>query len=137
MAVPISQRLQRFCDEVLPAVVGVTRSDGTVQMVPVWFEAKDGHFWLNSADTRKWQARLKKSSPVTILLLDPKNMFRWAQVMGRVAERTTEGANEHIDRLSQRYTGNPKYQNHVPGEQRVTFKIEPLRIVGGENREAW
>jgi hypothetical protein len=55
-------------------------------------------------------------------------MFRWLKVRGRLVETTTKGAAEHIDRLSLRYTGNPKYQSSQPGEQRITLKVEPVRV---------
>jgi hypothetical protein len=43
---------------------------------------------------------------------------------------TTEGAEEHIDALTQRYTGEQKYPDEwrEPGEVRVVVRIEPQRI---------
>ncbi len=66
---------------------------------------------------------------MTLLLIDPRNMFRVAQIQGQLVEATTDGAEAHIDRLSRRYTGNP-YQYRRPGVQRVVLKVEPLRITG-------
>lgn len=56
--------------------------------------------------------------------------LNWAQVQGRLVTATTEGADEHINQLSLRYTGTPVYQYRRPGMRRVTLKIEPLRITG-------
>ena len=54
---------------------------------------------------------------------------RWVRIDGRLVEASTVGADEHIDRLSGRYTGNP-FRKLEPNEQRIMFKIEPVRITG-------
>jgi PPOX class probable F420-dependent enzyme len=125
----LSEPLRQFAQEVFPVIVGSRRRDGTVQMNPVWFEYDAGYFWLNSWRGANWLEHVERDPDVTLLLLDPKNMYRWAQVQGRVVTTTTEGADEHIDRLSMRYIGQP-YQNRRPDVQRVKIQIEPLRITG-------
>jgi general stress protein 26 len=109
MPVTLSANMQQFVAEVMPAIVGTRRKDTTVQMNPIWFEYRDGYFWLNSWRGSAWMTHVERDRDVTLLLIDPKNMYRFAQVQGRLVEATAEGANEHIDRLSLRYTGNPVY----------------------------
>ena len=128
MPARLTEKMQTFLNEVFPAVVAVKRENGSVQVTPVWFEYRDGYLWLNSNTKRRWAQRLQKQGEVDMLLLDPRDMFRWLKVRGRLVEMTTQGASEHIDRLSLRYTGNPKYRSYEPGEQRITLKIEPLRV---------
>lgn len=125
----LNEPLQRFLREVFPVVVGTRRRDGTVQMNPVWFEYDAGSIWLNSWRGANWLEHIERDRDVTLLFLDPQNMFRWAQVQGRVVETTADGGAEHIDRLSMRYTGKP-YRNHREGVQRVKIQIEPLRVTG-------
>ena len=136
--IQLSPAIQQFLAEVMPAVVGVKRSNGSVQLNPVWYEFRDGFVWLNSAVGRGWPTRLQQQNDVTLLFVDPKNIYRWAQVQGRLVDASTQGADEHISRLSERYTGNPKYQKMKPEEVRITFKIEPLRVTGwAERRRSW
>ena len=130
MAVALNEDMLAFVQEVFPAIVGTKRRDGTVQMNPIWFEYRDGYFWLNSCQGSHWMAHIERDRDVTLLLLDPRDRYRWAQVQGRLVTATTEGADEHINQLSLRYTGNPVYQYRRPGMRRVTLKIEPLRITG-------
>lgn len=134
MAVELSPATQALVAEVFPAVVATTRRDGTPHLTPVWFEYHDSFFWLNSWQGSDWMAQLQRDKTVTLLLLDPKNMFRYAEVQGRLVEATTEGADVQIDRLSLRYTGNPTYQNRRPGMQRVLLKIEPTRVKSSLDR---
>src|SRR5258708_5908064 len=105
MALQFGPRLSAFLDEPLPITVGTARKDGSVQMNPVWFEPRDGQIWLNGGPDRGWVKHLRRDPRLTLLLVDPKNQFRWAQIQGRLAGTETEGADDHIEHLSQRYTG--------------------------------
>jgi PPOX class probable F420-dependent enzyme len=125
--VELSDNMKAFVQEVFPAIVGTKRRNGTVHMNPAWFDYSDGYFWLNSFQGSKWLQNVERDGSVTIGLIDPKNMFRYAEVQGRLVEATTEGGSEHIDRLSMRYTGQT-YGRHMPGVQRVKIQIEPVRI---------
>ena len=133
----IGERLQRFAAEKIPAILGTVRRDGSVQLNPVWFEYADGYFWINGGPRRAWLRHIRRDPQqrITLLLLDPKNMWRWAQIQARVVDVTEEGAWEHIDSLSQRYLGRPYMRR--PGDERLKIRIEPLRVTGGDNREPW
>ena len=47
---------------------------------------------------------------------------------GRVVDVTTEGADDLIDQLAQKYLGVARYPFRNPEETRVTLKIAPERI---------
>src|SRR5438552_2663833 len=65
-------------------VLGTKRDDGSVQLNPVWFELKDGFFWLNSNTGRLWPKNLQRDRELTMLLVDPKTPDRYAQIKGRL-----------------------------------------------------
>lgn len=111
--------------------VGTKRADGSVQLNPVWFDFADGHFWLNSNTWRTWPKNLRRDRDVTMLLVDPSNPDRYAQIRGRLAEVIPDPKHEFIDRLAQRYTGH-QFRDLEPGEERITFKIEPVSVSGQE-----
>lgn len=134
MPLQIGPRLKAFFDEPLPITIGTTRRDGSVQMNPVWYEYRDGQIWLNGGPKRGWLQHMERDQRVTLLVLDPKNMFRWAQIQGRLVDTTAQGADDHIERLSQRYLGGP-YRN--PKVDRLIVRIAPERITGGESGQPW
>jgi PPOX class probable F420-dependent enzyme len=134
MAVQIGPRLKAFFDEALPTTVGTARKDGSVQMVPVWYEYRDGQIWLNGGPRRAWVRHMQRDPRVTLLVLDPKNMFRWAQVHGRLAGTTTDAADDHIEHLAQRYTG-ASYRG--PKVDRLIVRIDIDRVTGGESGNPW
>jgi PPOX class probable F420-dependent enzyme len=131
----LSDSLRNFLDEVMPAIVGTIRPDGSVQMNPIWYERRGDEIWLNAASSRAWGRRLKSGVPVTLLFVDPGNQWRWAQIQGEVLEKTREGGVEHIDRLSQRYLGRP-YAQHDPADPRVLVRVRPTRVTGTFREEA-
>ena len=134
MALQFGPRLKAFLDESIPAIVGTTRRDGSVQMTPVWYEYRDGQIWLNGGPQRAWFKHLRRDPRVTLLVLDPKNMFRHVEIQGRLVDSTTEGADDHIEHLSQRYLGGP-YRN--PKIDRLIIHIDPERISGMESGQPW
>jgi len=134
MPLQIGPRLKAFFDEPVPLAVGTTRRDGSVQMTPVWYEYRDGQIWLNGGPKRDWVKHMQRDPRVSLFVLDPKNMFRWAQVQGRLVDTSAEGADDHIERLSRRYTGGP-YRN--PKVDRLIVRIAPERVIGHESGQPW
>jgi hypothetical protein len=135
MAVRIGPRLEAFLREVMPAIIGTKRSDGSVQLNPVWFEYEDGKILLNGGGNRAWLKHAQKDKGrITILFIDPKNMWRYAQVQGRIVRTTTAGAGEHISHLSRRYLGRD-YANPTTG--RLLIEVVPERVIGAGGGEPW
>lgn len=125
--VETSDKMKQFLSEIMPAVVGTRRKDGTVQMNPIWYEYRDGYFWLNSWRTSDWLRHIEEQKDVTLFMIDPKNIGRWAQVVGKLVETSDEHGAEHADQLSMRYSGTPYNYGYNP-RPRVRIQIEPLKI---------
>lgn len=112
------------------AYLATIMPDGRPQATPVWFNT-DGEFILvNSAEGRVKDRNMRSRPQVALVIQDPKNPYRYLQIRGRVVEITTQGAREHIDVLSGKYTGNDRYGGIQPREVRVTYKIQPVRVSG-------
>jgi len=134
MPLQFGPRLTAFLDEPNLITLGTTRRDGSVQMNPVWFEYRDGQVWLNGGHNRGWFKHLERDPRITLFVQDPTSAWRWAQIQGRLADTSVAGADDHIDRLAQRYTG-ALYRN--PKIDRLIVRIDPERVTGGENRVEW
>ncbi len=109
------------------AFLGTQMSNGSPQVTPVWFNVSGGMIWINSARGRVKDKNMRARPTVTLCISDPANPYRYVQVRGKVVEITEENANEHIDALAIKYTGNP-YKNFLPGVFRVIYKIEPIKV---------
>ncbi|MCI0490737.1 MAG: PPOX class F420-dependent oxidoreductase [Blastocatellia bacterium] len=101
--------------------------DGTPQVTPVWCDYDGTHVLVNSARGRRKDKNMESNPAVALSILDPDNPYRYLEVRGRVAEITEEGADEHIDKMAQKYLGQDKYPYRQPGEVRVLYKIKPER----------
>ncbi len=101
--------------------------DGSPQVSPVWFEYDGTHILINSAKGRVKDINMRRDPRVGCDIMDPENPYRHLSIRGRVVEITEKGADEHIDKLTKKYTGQEKYPYRGPGEIRVIYKIEPER----------
>jgi len=113
--------------------VATLRDDGTVHGVPVWVDVQDGRPVVNSAEGRGWVRNLERDPRVTLTVLNFENPYEYLEVRGRVAERTHEGADAHIDSLAKKYMDADEYPLRQPGEQRVIIRVEPeyVHVSGG------
>jgi len=134
MAMALGGRLRSFLAETMPVVLSTTRRDGSVQSVPVWYELVGDEILVNGGPTRAWLRHLQRDPRVTLLFVDPRNMFRWAQVQGRLVGVDDDPGGAHINHLSHRYFGRD-YPG--PRTDRVTVRIVPERGTGGDNRQPW
>ncbi len=72
-------------------------------------------------------------SKVTVLIIDPQSSFHWLEVMGHIVDirDETHGARDHINSLSQKYTGHPVYQGFGNSNvNRLMYIIEPDTVHG-------
>lgn len=109
-------------------VVSTLRPDGSVHAAPTWVDVQDGKPTLNTAEGRTWPRNLERDPRVTLTVQNTENPYEYVTIRGRVTERTTDGADEHIDALAKKYMGVDSYPLRKPGEQRVILRIEPEYI---------
>ena len=110
------------------AVVSTHNRDGSIHSTVIWIALENGDaVSINSAIGRLWPTNLQRDPRVTLLVYKANNPYHFAEIRG-TAEATTNGADEHIDLLSQKYTGEEVYANRRPGERRVKFVVTPDRV---------
>ena len=103
--------------------------DGSPQVSPVWVDYDGTHLLVNTARGRQKYLNIQRDPRVALSIQDPDEPFRKLLVRGRVVEQTEQGADEHIDQLARRYTGDV-YKLRVPGMVRVILKIKPEHVTG-------
>ena len=108
--------------------LGTLMPDGSPQVTPVWVDYDGKHVRFNSALGRVMDKNVRRDPRVTVAIQDPANPYRYLEIRGRVVEITQNGADDHINKLSQKYLGKPVYPFRKPGEVRVTYKIEPEKV---------
>jgi len=129
--IQVPPRVEQLAALPILVVVGTKRADGQVQMNPVWFEYRDGYFWLNSNTGRTWPKNVQRDREALLLLVDPSPPDRFAQIRCKLIETVPDPDHDDIDRIARRYTGKD-FRALEPGEERITFKLEPIRVTGQE-----
>lgn len=103
-------------------------ADGTPQLTPVWFNVDEEYILLNSAEGRVKDQNMQARPQVALVIHDQKNPLRYAQVRGRIVEVIREGARQHINDLSLKYTGNPIFTLSDPDQVRLMYKLKPEKV---------
>lgn len=101
--------------------------NGSPQVTPVWIDYDGENVVFNTAVGRQKDKNLQADGRVSLALTDPENPYRYLEVRGTVVERTTEGADDHINKMAKKYLGQDVYPFRQPGEVRVIYKIKPER----------
>ena len=86
------------------------------------------HVRFNTARGRVKDKNIKINPKIALSIQDPDNPYRYLQIRGRVVEVTEKGADDHIDSLAKKYTGQERYAHRRPGEVRITVKVLPEKI---------
>ncbi|MBN8900958.1 MAG: hypothetical protein BGO51_14580 [Rhodospirillales bacterium 69-11] len=106
------------------AHLATVMSDGSPQVTPVWFDTDGGKIRVNTAKGRVKAHTMKEGARVALSILDPDNAYRYVQIRGEVTRATEDGADAHIDALSQKYLGKT-YPFRQAGEERIMYEITP------------
>jgi PPOX class probable F420-dependent enzyme len=128
MSVKIEGRAEELLNAKNFCHVATLRADGSVHGVPVWVDVQDGRAVLNTAEGRAWPRNLERDPRVTLTVVNSENPYEYVEVRGRVAERTHDGADAHIDAMAKKYMGVDEYPLRQPGEQRVIIRVEPDHV---------
>ena len=120
-----------------PPVAALTTimPDGTPQTTVVWCDFDGVYVRVNTMRGFRKEKNMRANPKVTLLCFDPHEPLRSLEVRGTVVHMTEEGAMEHLDNLSERYTGTrPYFGACVPAELKETeipvlCHILPIHVV--------
>ncbi|MEA2281345.1 MAG: hypothetical protein QOK21_1952 [Solirubrobacteraceae bacterium] len=102
------------------AHVATVLPDGSPHSVPVWIDLEGDRLVFFTQPTSRKARNLDADPRVAISIVDGANPYRMGQARGRVVERVEgEDALAIIDRLSEKYTGQP-----FPMRSGVVFRVE-------------
>ena len=124
----LPQNYREFLDNPYYAVVTTLRPDGSPHNTVVWVDVDDEGLAFNTSIGRAKERHLANDPRVAVMVVNPANAYQWVSVSG-TGELTTDGADAHIDSLSNKYIGKD-YPYRTPGEQRVTIRVRPDKIEG-------
>jgi len=108
--------------------IATLMKDGSPQVTQTWVDTDGEHVIINSVQGFVKLKNIKRDPRVAVVISAPDSPTRYFQIRGRVIKMTTDGGAEHIEKISQKYTGKP-YSWYGGREQvRVIITIEPEKI---------
>ena len=123
----LSDDQHAFLQQPFVGEVTTLRADGSPHSTVVWVDVDGDEVVFNTAIGRAKERHLRRDPRVSLIVVDPEDAYRWLSVTGR-AELTTEGADEHIDKLAKKYLDEDRYPWHNPDQQRIIVRIHPEQI---------
>src|SRR5919199_3910207 len=107
------------------AFLGTLMKDGSPHVSPVWIDIIDNTILINTAKGRIKQKNVSRDPRVSISLIDEENPYSMVTIRGQVIEQTSNGADEHIDKLAKKYLNIDRYPGHSPNTKRIILRIRP------------
>ncbi len=106
--------------------LATTMPDGSPQVTPVWFDMDGEYIRINTNEGRVKDRNMKARPQVAMVIQDPNDPYRYLGIRGEVVNHTTEGADEHINKLSIQYDNKP--WTYRTGQRRIIYKIRPTHF---------
>jgi nitroimidazol reductase NimA-like FMN-containing flavoprotein (pyridoxamine 5'-phosphate oxidase superfamily) len=129
---------KQLLDRPIPVIMAVIGGDGRPNLTPMWFDYEGDKVLVNVAEHRKKTGWIRKTPQMTLLLINPENMYHWLSIKVSVEREISEDdpvdghrVTEQINRIWRKYVGNgPDYALRDPSidERRVLFECRVDRI---------
>ena len=97
--------------------------DGSPQITETWVDTDGDNIVINTVTTHQKVRNVERDPRVAVAIADPASPSRYWAVRGQVTSATTEGADEHIDKLAHKYLGRPYPWYGGRTQQRVVLVI--------------
>jgi len=107
--------------------------DGQPQSSLVWCDFDGECPCVNTSRERQKGKNMMSNPRVSLLIVDPENTGRYLEIRGE-AELVEEGALEHLDAITRKYTSHPQYYGYVfplekrEQETRIICRIHAKKI---------
>jgi PPOX class probable F420-dependent enzyme len=123
--ITLSDELLALLRQPSPCYIATSMPDGSPQLTQTWVDTDGQHIVINSVQGFVKLKNIERDPRVAVAIADPNEPSRYFQVRGRVVDTTTEGAVEHIEKLSHKYLGEPYPWYGGRDQVRVIILIAP------------
>lgn len=126
----IDPEVREVLDDTSTAHLATILADGAPHSVPVWVGTEGDHVAILTGPQTLKARNLRRDPRVALSLTPVDNPYHPILIRGRVVEWLDgDAAWEIIDRIAQKYTGQPYGRD----AERVVALIEPTRQIAGRN----
>ncbi len=129
---------KQLMDKPIACVMAVIGGDGRPNLTPMWFDYEGDKVLVNVAVQRKKTEWIRNTPQITMILMNPENMYHWMSIKVTVDREISEddpgeGARvtEQLDRIWKKYVGQgDEYGLRDPSidERRILFECSVDKI---------
>lgn len=124
----LTEKAQRLLKGKNFAFVATLNKDGTAQLTPTWVDTDGANVLINTALGRQKARNVTRDPRITVGVFDMSNPYDYVSITGKVVKKITgKPAEDHIDKMSMKYRGVPKYRKTDPSEKRVILVVRPTK----------
>lgn len=133
MNTPIPEDHMDLLTRPVHGVLTTMMPDGLPQSSLVWCDFDGDYVCVNTSRERQKGKNMMANPKVSLLIVDPENTSRFLQIRGEV-ELVEDGALEHLDAITRKYTSNPQYYGYVfplekmERETRIICRIHAKKV---------
>lgn len=133
MSNPIPEDHMDLLTRPVHSVLTTMQPDGQPQSSLVWCDFDGECVRVNTSRERQKGRNMQANPNVSLLIVDPENTSRFLQIRGE-AELVEDGALEHLDAITRKYTHHPQYYGYIfplekkTHETRVICRIHAKKI---------
>jgi PPOX class probable F420-dependent enzyme len=102
--------------------------NGSPHVAPTWIDHDGDIILINTVIGRIKEKNVRNDPRVALSISDQENPYHMVSIQGKVVELTTNGADDHIDKLAKRYLGVDSYPLKSPEEKRIILKIKSDKV---------
>jgi len=102
--------------------------NGSPHVAPTWIDHDGDIILINTVIGRIKEKNVRNDPRVALSISDQENPYHMVSIQGKVVELTTNGADDHIDKLAKRYLGVDSYPLKSPQEKRIILKIKSDKV---------
>jgi PPOX class probable F420-dependent enzyme len=111
-----------------PCLVSTTMPSGSPHLTQTWVDTDGEHVVVNTVRGYQKLRNVERDPRVGLAVLDPDDPFSYWSLDGEVVELTEDGGAEHIEALSQKYTGRPYVWHGGRDQVRVVMRIRVTKV---------
>lgn len=128
MTAVLPDQARSWIDDKNFAVLATLGRDGAPQQVVMWVTRDGDDVLISTVEGRIAHRNLSRDPHASVTVFPRENPYAYVEVRGR-ATMTSEGGDDLISALSQKYQGVTPYPRLGPDEPRVVIRLTPEKVI--------
>jgi PPOX class probable F420-dependent enzyme len=130
--VTLPEELLTLLGQASPCFIATTMPDGSPQLTQTWVDTDGEHIVINTVEGYQKTKNVARDPRVAVTVIDPARRSRYWEIRGRVVASTTDGGEDHVEALAQRYLGSPYPRYGGADQVRVilTISADKINVMG-------